>query len=49
MLGFLEQQEPLGGTLVSAMRHTRDASGALIHEKCCFSYFRGTGTAWRWF
>jgi len=25
MLGFLEQQEPLGGTLVASRRHTNDA------------------------
>jgi len=25
MLGVLEQQEPLGGTLVAARRHTKDA------------------------
>jgi len=27
MLGFLEQQESLGGTLVAARHHTRDAGG----------------------
>jgi len=43
MLGFLEQQESPSGTLVTARHHIRDAGGALIHEKCCFSYFRRTG------
>jgi len=37
------------GTAGTAWRryHTRDASGTLIHEKRCFSYFRRTGTARR--
>jgi len=34
---------------LAAKRHTKDAGGVLIHEKCCFSYFCGTGTARRWF
>jgi len=41
MLGFLEQQEPPGGTLVTARHHNKDARGALIHKKCYFSYFCG--------
>jgi len=48
MLGFLEQQESPSDTLVIARRHTRDVRGALIHEKCCFSYFREIGTTRRW-
>jgi len=39
MLGFLEQQELPSDTLVTARRYTRDARGALIHEKRCFFLF----------
>jgi len=35
MLGFLEQQEPPGGMLVTARRHTRDARGALMSAYFC--------------
>jgi len=48
VVGFLELQESPSGTQLAARRHTRDASGALIHKKCCFSYFRRARTTRRW-
>jgi len=45
--GFLEKQEPPGGTQLAAKRHTREVCGVLFTKNTVFCTFRATGTVGR--